>query len=117
MAFCPRCGQPTHASSSNGRQLHESPADLSDRPAVILNDFEAVLCSCIPLAKKEILCRVLSIASVALVSLALTACETPGARVGLPAKDTPASAATTATPLTSISAAPILLFIGTGTSP
>src|SRR5262249_54627509 len=39
------------------------------------------------------------------------------ARVGVPAKGAPASAATTATPLTSTSVPPILLFNGTGTSP
>src|SRR5262249_17559212 len=39
------------------------------------------------------------------------------ARVGVPAKGAPASAATTAIPLTSSSVHPILLFNGTGTSP
>src|SRR5262249_36235287 len=62
-------------------------------------------------------CRVRIIASVALVSLALTACEPPGARVGKPAKGTPAPAAATDIPLTSSSVPPILLFNGTGTSP
>jgi glutamine amidotransferase-like uncharacterized protein len=61
-------------------------------------------------------CRVLIIASVALISLALTACETPDARIAMPANGRPASATATGIPLTSSGVPPILLFNGTGTS-
>ena len=59
-------------------------------------------------------CRVLIIASVALISLALTACETPDAKVAMHANGRPAAA--TAIPLTAQGVPPILLFNGTGTS-
>jgi hypothetical protein len=61
-----------------------------------------------------ILFRVLVIASVALISFALTACETRDARMAMPANGRPAAA--TAIPLTSSGVPPILLFNGTGTS-
>ena len=61
-------------------------------------------------------CRVLIVASVALISLALTDCETPDARIAMPANGSSASAAAAATRLTSSSVPPILLFDGTGTS-
>jgi len=59
-------------------------------------------------------CRVLIIASVALISLALTACESPNSRIAMPANGRPATA--TAIPLASSGVPPILLFNGTGTS-
>jgi glutamine amidotransferase-like uncharacterized protein len=61
-----------------------------------------------------ILYRVQVIASVALISLALTGCETRDARMAMHANGRPAAA--TAIPPTSSGVPPILLFNGTGTS-
>ena len=60
-------------------------------------------------AKKS--CRLLIIASTALILIGLSACGTPGSTLGTPTKITPAQVSSTITPSVSI-----LLFNGTGTS-
>src|SRR5438067_807484 len=68
---------------------------------------------CSPLRGMDTQC--LFIASLVLISTALTACGVRGDKSSMPAKEANVSAA--ATPLTSGGIAPILLFNGTGTSP
>ena len=62
-------------------------------------------------------CRVLILAFLGVISIALRACGGDGDKGSMPAKGTNTSAAATATPQTVSGIAPILLFNGTGTSP
>jgi glutamine amidotransferase-like uncharacterized protein len=61
--------------------------------------------------------RILTIASLLLISTAFTACGVHEDKSSMPAKGANAAAAAPSTPLTSGDIAPVLLFNGTGTSP
>jgi glutamine amidotransferase-like uncharacterized protein len=65
----------------------------------------------VPLPELDTPCRVLIIASLAIISAAFAGCGVRGDKDSMPAKGA------SATPLTSGASAPILLFNGTGTSP
>ena len=91
-------------------------ARLSEQPPTIQSYSNEARYSRVHSEDMDNPCRVLIIASLVLISAALTACEGRGNK-GMPATGADSSAASTPTPLTSGGIAPILLFNGTGTSP